>query len=66
MKLTLNHSKTLRMAEEVLYVKYSPDGKYLVASLLDSTVKVFFSDSLKFYLSLYGHKVNILFKKKMT
>ena len=46
-----------KMTDEVLCLKYSKNQKYLAASLLDSTVKVFFADSLKFYLSLYGHKV---------
>ena len=32
--------------------------KLLVAiGLLDNTIKVFFDDSLKFFLSLYGHKL---------
>jgi len=48
------------MSDEVLAVKYSPNGKFLAVSLLDSTVKVFYQDSLKFFLSLYGHKVHTL------
>lgn len=56
--LSLVHIKTLKMSDEVLSVKYSPNGKLLAVSLLDSTVKVFYQDSLKFFLSLYGHKVN--------
>ncbi len=45
------------MTDDVLAVRYSPNGKLLAVSLLDSTVKVFYQDSLKFFLSLYGHKV---------
>jgi hypothetical protein len=30
-------------------------------ALLDSTVKVFYADMLKFFLSLYGHKVSLSF-----
>ena len=37
----------------------SHDGKYIAVALLDSTVKVFFEDSLKFSLSLYGHKLPV-------
>lgn len=48
------------MTDDVLAVKYSPDNKLLAVSLLDSTVKVFFQDSLKFFLSLYGHKVSVV------
>ncbi|GAA5885783.1 hypothetical protein JCM16303_006062 [Sporobolomyces ruberrimus] len=58
--LTLAHTKTLKMTDDVLAVKYSPDGKLLAVSLLDSTVKVFFADTLKFFLSLYGHKLPVL------
>lgn len=35
-------------------------GKLLAVALLDSTIKVFFTDSLKFFLSLYGHKLPVL------
>ncbi|GAA5974777.1 hypothetical protein JCM11641_007261 [Rhodosporidiobolus odoratus] len=58
--LTLAHVKTLKMTDDVLAIKYSPDGKLLAVSLLDSTVKVFYSDTLKFFLSLYGHKLPVL------
>jgi hypothetical protein len=119
--LTLVHTRTLRMADDVLAVACSPNGKVrvfvrlyihcepvcvcveddrctcllgllththiciytrthtcshththslsvclwlgttlhlqlLAVSLLDATVKVFYMDSLKFFLSLYGHK----------
>ena len=48
------------MSEEVLSLRHSPDGRLLAVALLDSTAKVFFTDSLKFFLSLYGHKLPIL------
>lgn len=54
------HVKTLKMTDDVLAVKYSPDGRLLAVSLLDSTVKIFFADTLKFFLSLYGHKLPVL------
>jgi len=46
------------MTDDVLSVRYSPNSKLLAVALLDSTVKVFYQDSLKFFLSLYGHKVS--------
>ncbi|KAK4050757.1 beta transducin [Microbotryomycetes sp. JL221] len=58
--LTMVHVKTLKMTDDVLNVKFSPDGKLLAVALLDSTVKVFFADTLKFSLSLYGHKLPVL------
>ena len=48
------------MTDDVLSVKYSPDGRLLAVALLDSTVKIFFAKDLKFFLSLYGHKLPVL------
>ncbi|KAJ9117587.1 hypothetical protein QFC22_004437 [Naganishia vaughanmartiniae] len=59
-QIGLVHTKTLKMTDDVLSVKYSPDGRLLAVALLDSTVKVFFQDTLKFFLSLYGHKLPVL------
>lgn len=64
MQLTLSHSRTLKIGDEVLAIKYSkhsdPEKLLIAAALLDSTIKVFFDDSLKFFLSLYGHKLPVL------
>ena len=63
-QLALVHTRTLRMSDEVLSVKYShtrAEEKVLLAvALLDCTVKIFYADSLKFMLSLYGHKLPVL------
>ncbi|KNC49676.1 WD repeat domain 3 [Thecamonas trahens ATCC 50062] len=58
--LGLVHTRTLKMTDDVLGVVYSGDGKTLAVALLDATVKLFFEDSLKFMLSLYGHKLPVL------
>ncbi|TFK55785.1 WD40 repeat-like protein [Heliocybe sulcata] len=58
--LSLVHVRTLKMTDDVLSVRYSPNRKLVAVSLLDSTVKVFYEDSLKFFLSLYGHKLPVL------
>ncbi|KAI8929330.1 WD40-repeat-containing domain protein [Entophlyctis helioformis] len=57
---TLVHVRTLKMSDDVLCVKQSPDGRLLAVALLDSTVKVFYYDTLKFFLSLYGHKLPVI------
>jgi U3 small nucleolar RNA-associated protein 12 len=57
----LEHSATLKLSDDVLAVLTSPNSKYVAAALLDSTIKIFYKDTLKFYLSLYGHKVLICF-----
>lgn len=59
-KLRLKHKRTLELTDDVLCVRFSPDGKLVAASLLDNTIKVFFADTLKFYLNLYGHKLPVL------
>jgi U3 small nucleolar RNA-associated protein 12 len=41
-------------------VKFTPDGKFFVFSLLDQTLKVFYVDSMKILLNLYGHKLPVL------
>jgi U3 small nucleolar RNA-associated protein 12 len=48
------------MNDDVLCIRLSQDGKLLAVSLLDSTVKIFYTDSLKFFLSLYGHKLPVV------
>jgi U3 small nucleolar RNA-associated protein 12 len=59
-KLKLVQSRILKVADDILCLRFSPDAKLLAVSLLDNTVKVFFTDSLKLYLNLYGHKLPVL------
>ena len=58
--LSLVHKRTLQVDEGVTCVSLSKDGRFIAVGLLDSTVKVFFVDSLKFFLSLYGHKLPVV------
>ncbi|KAG8895261.1 hypothetical protein FRC00_007687 [Tulasnella sp. 408] len=58
--ISLVLQKTLKMTDDVLAVRYSPDGRFVAVALLDATVKVFHQDTLKFFLSLYGHKLPVL------
>lgn len=39
-QLRLAHSRSVAMADDVLAVRVSPDGKLIAVALLDSTVKV--------------------------
>jgi U3 small nucleolar RNA-associated protein 12 len=54
--LAIEHSKTLKMGDDVTCVKFSktrdPVKSLLAVATLDSTVRVYFKDSLKFYLQL--------------
>jgi U3 small nucleolar RNA-associated protein 12 len=65
--LGMSLSKQLQMTHDILCVRYSPlirgkaEDRVLVAiGLLDHTIKVFYEDSLKFFLSLYGHKLPVM------
>lgn len=46
-RLTVKHTRTLQLEEDVLCVKFSPDHRLLAISLLDCTVKLFYTDTLK-------------------
>ncbi|KAI5295032.1 hypothetical protein KEM52_002557 [Ascosphaera acerosa] len=59
-RLKLVHTRTLKVADDILSLKFSPDARLLACSFLDNTVKVFFVDTLKLFLNLYGHKLPVL------
>ncbi|KAJ6658330.1 hypothetical protein lerEdw1_020602 [Lerista edwardsae] len=59
-RLSVKQTRVLQLDEDVLCVRYSPNQKLLAVSLLDCTVKIFYTDTLKFFLSLYGHKLPVL------
>jgi U3 small nucleolar RNA-associated protein 12 len=63
-KVRVELDKQLKMESDVLCLCYNhqkSSDKLLVAiGLLDNTVKLFFEDSMKFFLSLYGHKLPVL------
>ncbi|KAL0409988.1 UNVERIFIED_CONTAM: putative WD repeat-containing protein C3D6.12 [Sesamum latifolium] len=49
--LTVSPVRNLKMNDDVVVLAVSPEGKHIAVALLDCTVKVFFMDSLKFFLS---------------
>jgi len=59
-RFKLAHIRTLKVSDEILALRFSPDARLISLSLLDNTVKVFFVDSLKLFLNLYGHKLPVL------
>ena len=58
--MTFAHYRSLQLDDDVLCVKISNDNRLIAVALLDSTVKVFFMDTLKLFLNLYGHKQPVL------
>ena len=57
---SVKHTKSLKLQDDILALKVSPCGKFLAVSLLDMTVKIFYLDSFKFFLNLYGHKLPVV------
>lgn len=62
--ITATLSRQLLMTQDILCLKYSTSKKpaevMVAIGLLDSTTKLFYDDSLKFFLSLYGHKLPVM------
>lgn len=46
-RLSVKQTRILQLDEDVLCVRYSPNQKILAAALLDCTVKIFYTDTLK-------------------
>lgn len=59
-RLKLTQTRQLKVADDILSLCFSPDHRLIALSTLDNTVKVFFTDSLKLFLTLYGHKLPVL------
>lgn len=58
--LSLLHKSTLSMNESILSIQLSNNSKFVAVALLDNTVKIFFCDTFKLYLTLYGHNLPVL------
>jgi U3 small nucleolar RNA-associated protein 12 len=56
----MTHYKTIDVIEQITYSMLSPDNKFLVYSMLDNSIRIFYEDTNKFFLSLYGHKLPVL------
>lgn len=54
----LEHKRTLKMQDDTVCVRWSDEC--LAVASLDSQVRVFFTDSLKLKVNLYGHKLPII------
>lgn len=59
-RLNLGHTRTLKLNDDILSLCFSPDSRLIAVSTLDNTVKVFFNDTLKLFLNLYGHKLPVI------
>ncbi len=63
-QITADAERQLQLPSDVLCVRYNQTksvNRLLVAvGLLDNTVRVFYEDSLKLFLTLYGHKLPVM------
>jgi U3 small nucleolar RNA-associated protein 12 len=55
----LRLSRSLRLPDDVLAVSVSPDASLIAVALLDTTVRLFYTDTLAFRASLYGHALPV-------
>uniref|UniRef100_A0A8R1DLM5 WD_REPEATS_REGION domain-containing protein n=1 Tax=Caenorhabditis japonica TaxID=281687 RepID=A0A8R1DLM5_CAEJA len=58
-RISIREQKILELPDEALGACFSPDGKFLVVALLNNTCSVYFVDTLKFFVSLYGHSLPV-------
>ncbi|UMM18547.1 hypothetical protein L5515_014561 [Caenorhabditis briggsae] len=58
-RISIREQKVLELPDEALAASFSPDGKFLVVALLNNTCSVYFVDTLKFFVSLYGHSLPV-------
>lgn len=59
-KLTIEVEKTIEAVDQITYCMMSPDYTYLIYSLLDNSIRVYYDDTNKFFINLYGHKLPVL------
>ncbi|KAK1068645.1 beta transducin [Friedmanniomyces endolithicus] len=59
-RLKLTQTRQLKLSDDILSLCFSPDQRLLAVATLDNTVKVFFTDTLRPFLTLYGHKLPVL------
>ncbi len=59
-KLNIEIEKTVDAIDQITYCMLSPDGRYLIYSLLDNSIRVYYDDTNKFFINLYGHKLPVL------
>ncbi|MCP9261933.1 WD repeat-containing protein 3 [Dirofilaria immitis] len=58
-RLSLKPCRILKVPDEALCVATSNDSRFLSVGLLDNTACVYFVDTLKFFISLYGHSLPV-------
>lgn len=55
----LVHKRTLKLNDEVFAVRYNADSSLIACALIDTTVRIFYTDTLNFHQSLYGAQLPV-------
>lgn len=58
--LKLKEIRHMDQSEEIHCVKFSPDGKFYAIAYIDSNMMIYFADTNKHFLTMYGHKLPVL------
>ena len=56
-RILLKELRTVFTNEEILSIRFTPSGKHYAVSLLDSAILIYYADTDKIFLKLYGHKL---------
>uniref|UniRef100_A0A0R3RTB4 WD_REPEATS_REGION domain-containing protein n=1 Tax=Elaeophora elaphi TaxID=1147741 RepID=A0A0R3RTB4_9BILA len=59
MRLSVRPYRVLEVPDEALCIAASNDSRFLAVGLLNNTAGVYFVDTLKFFVSLYGHALPV-------
>ncbi|VDM96525.1 unnamed protein product [Thelazia callipaeda] len=59
-RLSFEPCRILEVPDEALCVAASNNSHFLAVGLLDNTAHVYFMDTLKFFVSLYGHSLPVI------
>ena len=57
--INLDYENEMNVLEAVICAKVTPDLKFFSYALYDNTIKIYYFDTMKFHLSLYGHKMPV-------
>ncbi|VDK81815.1 unnamed protein product, partial [Onchocerca ochengi] len=58
-RLSMKPCRIMEVPDEALCIAASNDSRFLAVGLLDNTASVHFVDTLKFFVSLYGHSLPV-------
>ena len=57
--INLDYENEMNALEAVICAKVTPDLNFFSYALYDNTIKIYYFDTMKFHLSLYGHKMPV-------